>query len=142
MGNWGHQNHTGQARGFVPGQMLAVFAAIFLIFQPIFGHLGTRMGSNGPLLCAQVAAKTLAFNKVGAVTKAGSPAKPAPASDLEPCGLCLACPEGQVVFAILAIALFILGPIAMSGPARRRPRPFRWQPPYPIPLQARAPPQF
>jgi MFS family permease len=136
MGNWGHQNHTVQARGFVPGQMLAVFAAVFLIFQPIFGHLGTRMGSNGPLLCAQVAAKTLAFKN------AGSPAKPAPASDLQPCGHCLACPEGQVVFAILAIALFILGPIAMSGPARRRPRPFRWQPPYPIPLQARAPPQF
>lgn len=131
------------------GQALAVFAAVFLIVQPVLGTLrcAAMMGAPGPraMMIKPGAAAGVVIDMIGhclrSVATPGHDGAPIPpASHHDCCKDCLTCPAGVVLLALACQILVLLG----LRPSRRaRPvvptAPHALAPPW-RPAQPRAPP--
>ena len=120
--------------GFDLGQMLAVFAAIFLIFQPVFQQIDKAGGSKSAAICSLLGGKS-ALNSQG---DGGD--GPLPKGGMYTCGHCLACPNMVLGLFMLAVALFLIGPRNQTPARLRRSLLSFGSGFHPTPLQARAPP--
>ncbi len=121
--------------GFGLGRVLAVFAAVFLIFQPVYQQVLMGGSHKVTVLCSSVAGKSTVTTQ-----RDGEPGQ-IPTGPMQTCGHCLVCAGGALGLFIVSASLLLLGLIAQQL------TPDRLQDQIPLGryfrsrLQARAPPK-